>query len=912
MIIKSLKKKREFKTNLFFKLYFFVSLIFLLIFSGIFFNSGYWKQIKNPFLDRYYNSGVNNYIKIFQIKYYAILSNFYQLDEIELNLSFKNVLKLENERNEALSRDKFAGGSSFQFTEVPASINLKKSQNNIKVKLRLKGDRNIHFDKESNTSYKINVTGEDTLFGLRKFSLMKPRARNYVHEWIFHELLGEGNLIKLKYDFLNLKLNGMSHGLYVMEEGFDKILLERNERRNGPIFSLHEEFSTEINNTKFEVYNKNYWTSPENIELTKIASAKLKILFDGNQSINGIIDEEKWAWYFAVADINNYYHGLLAKSVKFYYNPISTLIEPIGFDGHRTLPNFSKNFVSWESKLNRSGPNSFELAKKCQKKDFDKKCIDFVQNFFFNADGSVNQVFYDKYRKAVLKVSSKTFLDDFFSKNSEQIKIINSKIYSDYYLIDQLFYYGPGLYFFEKKDFYNMSKILNEYFENNHEKIFAVQDGEKLFFYNLSLNNDYKLLKIKCDEKNFNKNFRKKLIYSDFKPIEISLESIYKNKLNCSSYQIQDSISKDIILKKIDKVNSEIPKLNTINNEVYKKYFKNEGDKLLLKNKLTEINETIHIPENYYISLFPSEKIILNDNAFIFSKSPWIVVGEKNQEVEIRGEKDNFGGGIIVNSGEKKSFFKHVKFSYLTGQKKIIYNEDENVFYSSKTQYQDGKLNNFKEKIIKNPKINFREYIILGSINFYNTKVDLKDINFYRINSEDAINIISSEFEIKNINFDENGSDAIDLDFSNGKIDNVNFSNIGNDAIDFSGSNVEVNNANFLNVKDKIISVGENSDIKINEIVAVNSYVGITAKDGSKVLAKNIIMDEVKIPFASYIKKKEYKKPTLTLENVKVENYYTKWIKDEKSSIIYQNNTVGEKTSKILPIIYGRNIKLIQ
>ena len=37
-------------------------------------------------------------------------------------------------------------------------------------KLRLKGDRNIHFDKESNTSYKIDITGEDTLFGLTKFS----------------------------------------------------------------------------------------------------------------------------------------------------------------------------------------------------------------------------------------------------------------------------------------------------------------------------------------------------------------------------------------------------------------------------------------------------------------------------------------------------------------------------------------------------------------------------------------------------------------------------------------------------------------------------------------------------------------------------------------------------------------------
>ena len=87
---------------------------------------------------------------------------------------------------------------------------------------------------------------------------------------------------------------------------------------------------------------------------------------------------------------------------------------------------------------------------------------------------------------------------------------------------------------------------------------------------------------------------------------------------------------------------------------------------------------------------------------------------------------------------------------------------------------------------------------------------------------------------------------------------------------------------------------------------------GITAKDGSKVLAKNIKMNEVKIPFASYIKKKEYKEPTLILENINVDNYFTKWIKDDKSKILYQNSSVGKKTSKILPIIYGKNIKLLE
>ena len=54
------------------------------------------------------------------------------------------------------------------------------------------------------------------------------------------------DIIKIKYDFLELSINGESKGLYVLEEGFGKELIERNKRRNGPIFGLNEELSSEL------------------------------------------------------------------------------------------------------------------------------------------------------------------------------------------------------------------------------------------------------------------------------------------------------------------------------------------------------------------------------------------------------------------------------------------------------------------------------------------------------------------------------------------------------------------------------------------------------------------------------------------------------------------------------------------
>ena len=57
---------------------------------------------------------------------------------------------------------------------------------------------------------------------------------------MFHKLLESNNLISLKYFFINLKLNDTDQGIYAVEEGFSKELIERNKRRNGPIFGIDE------------------------------------------------------------------------------------------------------------------------------------------------------------------------------------------------------------------------------------------------------------------------------------------------------------------------------------------------------------------------------------------------------------------------------------------------------------------------------------------------------------------------------------------------------------------------------------------------------------------------------------------------------------------------------------------------
>jgi len=83
---------------------------------------------------------------------------------------------------------------------------------------------------------------------------------------------------------------------------------------------------------------------------------------------------------------------------------------------------------------------------------------------------------------------------------------------------------------------------------------------------------------------------------------------------------------------------------------------------------------------------------------------------------------------------------------------------------------------------------------------------------------DDMLNIIRSEFEIKNSLFKHTLYDALDVDFGKGSISHTSFINCGNDGMDFSGSVVDVTEFFVNGTGDKGVSVGENSQVNINKI----------------------------------------------------------------------------------------------
>ena len=503
MKIKSQENKKS--IDIFYKTYFFITLIIFVISFLVLTNLQVWQKNKNEFTKKIYLNGISNYQYLPKIFYLVLKNSFTKLENFNLEINQNNIIIIENNRKQKIN------DINHEFVEANASIDYKGEK--IKTDIRLKGDRKIHYENKDKSSYKFNIKKKNVYKSLSSFSIQKPRIRNYIHEWVFHEMAKKIGLISLDYDFIRFKINGESKGLFALEESFSNTLLEKNNRRAGPIFGLNEDF--EMSNffeAKFDPYQLKYWLRPENKNLYLIAKNKLSSLQNRSLELNEVIDLQKWSDYFVLCDLLFTHHGLLPKSVKFYYNPITGLFEPIPFDGHK-MPAYDyspkiKEFFNQNITFDIANMKTF---KNQEEKDFSE----WLRLFFYKKNGELNENFYLAYQRSIKKVNNINFLENFIKKNKKFIDKINAKIYLDDFQFD----YdterkkGLGIYYFDFKKIIERANIINK--KNNIILGSVVIDdfNDKILFTNKAYkNNRLKVKKILCKQTNGKNEFSYKEI----------------------------------------------------------------------------------------------------------------------------------------------------------------------------------------------------------------------------------------------------------------------------------------------------------------------------------------------------------------------------------------------------------------
>ena len=209
----------------------------------------------------------------------------------------------------------------------------------------------------------------------------------------------------------------IDRGIFVIEEGFSKELLEKNGKRNGPIFGINDRQGRNFPEIFFEAYSELDWyiNDPDKIKSGYSILNSLKKNKTGDYE--NFINWDQWAKYFAVSDLLETYHGVLPRSARFYYNPIIGKIDPISFDGHKGTGDFS-NFIILDFLNERSSCSWI-----CDERDWFLK-------FFKKDENNLRNEFIKKYLKHLDLITEKKYIDNFLSKYQTEIKLYNNAFYN--------------------------------------------------------------------------------------------------------------------------------------------------------------------------------------------------------------------------------------------------------------------------------------------------------------------------------------------------------------------------------------------------------------------------------------------------------------------------------------------------
>jgi hypothetical protein len=842
--------------------------------------------LNNGFKKIYNIAYSKNYIHYPRAMLLYLKSKFIIPEYVQINIKHMDMQKLEYERQRKLNqKPKVDSGNYFKYV----SAGIEHNRQNYRAKVRLKGDREIHYNDIKKLSFRVDLKGADNLWGMKKFSLHKPRARNYIYEWLVLEMMKYEGIIAPKYKFINLNLNGKDLGIYALEEHYNKFLLERYRHREGPIVRFNESFSTNYKKSVVTPYEKKKWSSPENLPITERAIHLLEKFSHGKTGPEEVFELSKLANFYAILDLFVAHHGYYTKSLRYYYNPLIGKLEPIPFDNHyvhekhyqleKGLPFGESFFIASERAINPAPGNSVYYQYEPYKQ---------YMKLLFNNDETFSTEFFKKYIEALKKYSKSEYLDKFFLSIKNQLDYNLKMIYKNFPLEDNNSYYGPGPFVFNESVVYRNQQKLQEKLEDyKHSNINTRVHWLALDSENLTLevvNRGWmpvKIIKATCGNTNFFPVTKAIIVANDLRKIRKIKFKIPKNynvndlKKNCLtiSYKIigleiekEEEVFPWKMFKKAGQAGHILSKSENINQfnflEVDRK-----RNKILIKPGHWEIKESLVIPPQYKFIVSSGTQINLKNNAVILSYSPVEFLGTKESPIIIRSE-DNSGQGLVVLQAKTKSIIKYTQFVNLKNANKVGWK-------------------------------------LTGAVTFYESPVEIYHSSFSKNNSEDSLNIVRSNFVIKDSIFDHAFSDALDIDFGNGIIENSKFEYLGNDAIDMSGSKVDLKNIEIKFAGDKGISAGEKSDVRADAIFISASKNAIASKDHSHVLIEDIHLKDVAVGFSIYQKKPEFGPGKVLVNRLVSENTSVLYLLEKGSHLFVDGLEMLDKQPDVEKTLYS-------
>lgn len=790
----------------------------------------------------------------------------FQPEILEMDIGPNGRQDLADKRQEAIRK-------GVLFSEADDWVNARidhSGEGRIPVRVRLKGDWLDHLGGDK-WSYRLKVRDPYEWKHLKEFSLHTPAARYHLHEWALHQLWEQEDVLTTRYDFVELKIDGVSRGIYAYEEHFTKQLIESRRRREGPILKFDEEglwlaYQRQLEANGFIMFGHTpsaaAWgnaditafdadeIAPDTTlgPLLRQARELLSGYFAGKLPAGQVFDLDRMAAYYAACDALNGYHGIVWHNQRFYFNPITTLLEPIGFDGFGGPPADASTFLG-EGALNPQSQLSDNFFRRLARdtaftRSYLNKLYRFTAPEFF-------EPFLDSIRQGW--TARKTWLKMEFPGYNVELKDLRER--ARFVHTQVMPYDGQSVKVQRLTGASSKVQLLNTHTLPVEVIGWSSQGGKmrqiekpvvlpgqipRAYLNRLrsdSLSNGFAGFRFLEDQA-----MREQGVATfDTITLPVNASRIYFRPLGL------DTLFSSELFWETTPVTPDYADLFKGRSLEESPFYVVEGKIVLFKPGNHRVTKHLYIPAGYRVEIPAGTSLDLVEGAALVSRSPVNATGEAEAPIRIYSS-DGSGNGLTVLNAGTTSVFKNVDFQGLN------------------TLQTEG-------------------WHLTGAVSFYESPVRFYRCRFIENHCEDALNIIRSEFQLEACRFDQIFSDGFDSDFSKGEVRNCAFFRTGNDGLDVSGSVVNVFECQFDTNGDKGISVGEASDLTVFNSTFKNAPIALASKDESTLYVRNVTLEDCDQGFAAFQKKPEYGGATILVDGYKAERVKRLFVEGEGSRV---------------------------
>lgn len=769
---------------------------------------------------------------------------------------------------------------------APAQIRYQ-GEEPVDVDMRLKGDWIDHLESDK-WSYRIHVEGDGQIAGMRRFSIQSPETRTFLNEWAFHRHLAEEDILSPRYQFVNVVFNGEVKGIYALEESFSDELLESQGRRPGVILRFEEDpmwenkatfmeaggnalldeaiaagfFQvTDMSTAEVSVFRSGHIA--DDIALSaqaRTAVGLLQAFQHGELPASSVFDVELMGRFYALSDLWGAGHTTRWHNIRFYYNPVTGLLEPIAYDA---LP-----FEAWWMR--------------------DELAYPFADDQLFD-DTAVQEA----YVRALGRITQEGYWMPIQKQLVEEFNLLRSALtweYPDYVLIPP--WEGLAVRSLMLREQLHPPRAVRGFYE-----LTSLTEEKGGDYLRLNLSNlmvlpvevlGFKVAgqQIPVEDAIITTATEEYVLPERTIPTLRSGPLGERETLSAASFVVRfpegvadmsenaaldvRAVVRVLGLEEIQEVpllgytpslilwRGARPNAPTLAESLAAHPYlalAEDGAGLRVEPGAWSVAGDLVLPEGTPLTIPPGTTLRFEEGAVLLSTASVTILGTEDASVTLTSQKDTWGG-VVVLGADNTSFWEYAKIENTAGS------------------VRSG-------------------WMLTGGLTFYESPVQLTAVVIQGSTAEDALNIIRSDYKIAFSEFGNVVSDAFDGDFTHGEIIGCSFHDVGGDAVDVSGSVLKLERSRFLNIADKALSAGEQSEIQAQALVIESVGIGVASKDLSTVfISQSEITAAEHAALAAYIKKNEYGPAEIVAEELTVKSTATYALAQTDSRITIDGDVV--------------------